>query len=166
MNRIAFAAFLPLLGASGLVLAGCNASPPPPPPPPQAAAHEHAGHEHKHDHEAGHHDGEEPDTYAEAVKQVDMLCGDAKAAFAAKDLEKADIPVHKLGHVLEDIPELAKKESMPADDQEAVKKAVEELFDCFGKIDNKLHGNEGNTYDELAPRIDAALQTLHSKLKP
>lgn len=180
MNRIASAFLLPLLSIACMALAGCNASSPPAAISASTSQakedhdHDHDGHdhmagkhaEHKHNHEAGHAAEDEPTSYADAVKKVDVLCGAAKDAFAAKDMEKADIPVHKLGHVLEDIPELAAKESLPAEDQEAVKKAVEELFDCFGKIDDKLHGHEGKTYDEVATRIDAALQTLRSKLKP
>jgi hypothetical protein len=176
MNRIACKYVLPLLGIACFAVAGCSASNPPAAPSASAPAKDDHDHDHdpmagkhsdhKHDHGAGHAAEDEPASYADAVQKVDALCGATKDAFAAKDMEKADIPVHKLGHVLEDIPELAAKESLSAEDQEAIKKAVEELFDCFGKIDDKLHGNEGKSYDEVAARIDAALQTLRSKLKP
>ncbi len=176
MRRFASASFLSMLGIMCFTLSGCGAG------SPTAALkgdsvrdegeehhhghnHDHAGGKshHHHDHSGGQMD--EPENFAEAVKQVDALHAAAKSALFAENAEKADGPIHKLGHLLEDLPQLAAKESMPDSDQAAIRKAVDELFDCYTRLDDKLHGNGGATYDDVSTRIDAALDTLHSAVK-
>jgi hypothetical protein len=122
--------------------------------------HGHAGHDHHGDadHEEHH------ESYAEAVAELDSLCVAAKDGLAANNLEAADAAVHEIGHILEELPELAAKEaSLAADD--TIKPAIDDLFDCFDKIDRKLHGEAGKTYGEVADRIDAALKTLRGRAK-
>ena len=86
-------------------------------------------------------------------------CGEAKDALSAGDVKKADKAVHKIGHVLEELPELAAKETELAGD-DTIKPAIDDLFDCFDRIDRKLHEDAGKTYDEVADRIDAAMKTF------
>ena len=100
---------------------GCAPSTPTAP----AAAQPAAGHDdHHHDHDHGDHD--EPETVAEGLAQLEKLCADVKAHLATGDHEKADGPVHMVGHLLEDLGELVAKEK-PAVEAEAKKALVARL---------------------------------------
>jgi outer membrane murein-binding lipoprotein Lpp len=132
---------------SMLALCGCNSSKPSSNPSSETEQHDDNGEKHA-------------ETYAAAVDNLNELATSIKEALTANDEDKAHDPLHKIGHVLEEIPALANKESFNDEDKEAIKKAVDELFDCFGKLDEKMHGKEGATYDEVANRIEQALATL------
>jgi hypothetical protein len=75
-------------------------------------------------------------------------------------MEKADGPVHELGHILEDVPGLAEKASLGAPERAEIKEAVEVLLDTFTKIDDKIHSGKGATYEEFSSQIDDAMATL------
>ena len=151
--------FLSCVAVGGLMI-GCApatppAAPPPPPPPPPAAR------DHEHDHDHGDHD--EPESVAEGLAQLEKLCADVKAHLAAGDHEKADGPVHMVGHLLEDLGELVAKEK-PAAEAEA-KQALEAIFESFDKLDTVIHGADEEArkkldYAEHAPAIEAALAKL------
>ena len=47
-------------------------------------------------------------------------------------------------------------------DEEAVKKAVDALFDAFGQIDEKVHGDGKPAYAPYAEKIESAIGTLQS----
>lgn len=161
---------------------GCNQSPPAEKVP--EAAHEdqehghdhaHEGHDHEgHDHEGHGHEGhdhahgehaEESKTYAEAVEKVEAARDTIRDSLAAGEKDKADGALHELGHVLEAVPGLAKESALSVEDQEAVKKDVEELFDLFGKLDEQIHGNLEVTYDAFAEKIDGAVTRLHERIE-
>jgi hypothetical protein len=151
--------FLSCVAVGGLMI-GCAPATPPaaPPPPPRPAA---AAHDHEHDHDHGDHD--EPETVAEGLAQLEKLCADVKAHLAAGDHEKADGPVHMVGHLLEELGELVAKEK-PAADAEA-KQALEAIFESFDKLDTVIHGADEEArkkldYAEHAPAIEAALAKL------
>jgi hypothetical protein len=131
-----------------LFILGCN---PPKPAEPKTGEHQH---EHEHEHHFA--------SYSEAVAGLDEEIGEVKDAAEAGDLAKADEPVHHVGHILDDLSKLAEKDGIAPDE---IKGAKDELFDCFAKIDAKIHGGTGSTYDELADRIAAAMDTLRSKVK-
>ncbi len=158
------------LGVLALVLClGCNQSPPEEKAPEAAHEdHDHAGHE-DHDHAHGEHahdeHGEESKTYAEAVGKVEAARDKIRVGLAAGEKDKADDELHALGHVLERIPVLAKEATLSAEDQEAVKKDVEELFDLFGRLDEQIHGNLDITYDAFAEKIAAAVTRLHERIE-
>jgi hypothetical protein len=140
--------FILLLGC--LLVFGCNR------PGPVGLPASRTGHDDDDEHE--HHE-----SYAAAVQELDGLRLAAKNAMAEDNLKAADDAVHEIGHILEELPALAEKEIGAADDQ--VKPAIDELFDCFDQIDQKLEGGAGKTYDEVAERIDVAMATLRSKVK-
>lgn len=137
----------------------------------QAHDHDHdrgeAHEEHKddHDHAAEDDHHKHPESYAEAVEQLEALHAAVKSAFSAGDTAKADGPVHAVGHLLKEVPALGKKAALAAADQAAIEKAVDDLFECFGQIDQQLHGGEGKSYDEVAAQIDQAMGILQSKVK-
>jgi ABC-type Zn2+ transport system substrate-binding protein/surface adhesin len=173
------AGFVGILGWFGIFLAGiagCSpATPPVAPAKPVAAAH--ADHDHDHDHgkddshdhgkKAGHdHDDHDdhthPETLAAGVLELEAMWGHVKEALKAGDREKADDKVHAVGHLLEDFESLLAKEKAEA--QEAGKKATEEVFDCFDKLDEAFHGEEDDLknldLDALGQRLEAAIKTL------
>jgi hypothetical protein len=151
-----------LLSASLLVL-GCN--PPGPAGPPASQAHQAADHDDDHDgHEHGdEHEHEHHESYTDAVRELDGLRLAAKNALADNNLKAADEAVHEIGHILEELPALADKEIAAADDK--VKPAIHDLYVCFDKIDQKIHGDVGKTYDEMAAQIDAGMETLRREMK-
>jgi len=70
--------------------------------------------------------------------------------------------VHAVGHLLEDFEGLLAKEKAEA--QEAGKKATQEVFDCFDKLDEAFHGDEDDLkkldLNALGERLEAAIKTL------
>ena len=165
----------------GILLAGivgCSpATPPVAPAKPVAAAH--ADHDHDHDHgkddshdqgkknskdhdDHGDHDHAHPETLAAGVLEVEAMWGHVKEALKAGDREKADEKVHAVGHLLEDFEGLLAKEKAEA--QEAGKRATQEVFDCFDKLDEAFHGDEDDLkkldLDALGERLESAIKTL------
>lgn len=101
-----------------------------------------------------------PESYREGVTTLLALRDTVRDAFAAKDIDKAHGPLHDVGHLLEALPELFAKISTVESDRETVKKAIDQLFDQFGKVDAKLHGEAGASYEEVSKEIDASLEKL------
>ncbi|MEY4181120.1 MAG: hypothetical protein RLY70_4695 [Planctomycetota bacterium] len=134
--------------------------------------HEH-GHDHDHDHDHGTKEkaaggGEgaakpaaiKAENYADAIRQLTAMHGTMKTAFGKKDIDAAHGPLHDVGGLLELIPVLASKETKDEATLAAIRKSVDELFDYYGKVDEKLHGETGATYEEVSSKIDAAFEKL------
>ena len=184
-------ALSPALVLGGLFLVGCSSSAPPAPVAKKGADvgpalpaakgahddHDHAGHDHDgHDH--GSHDGDKaeatpagegddhghhhPETLDELVGELDKLVAVVKEGMEANVREKADAPVHELGHFLGDVEGLAKEAKLPAEVETAVIAASEALFTAFDKIDVAIHGTEDLTkvWSEEAAGIEAGMKTL------
>ena len=137
----------------------------------QAKHDKHDGHDHgkddghAHGKEADHDDDHghaHPETLAAGVLELETMWGHVKGALKAGDREKADDKVHAVGHLLEDFEGLLAKEKAEA--QEAGKKATDEVFDCFDKLDEAFHGDEDDLkkldLDALGQRLEAAIKTL------
>ena len=145
---------------------GCAPSAPPAATAPVDSHAKHGqgpGHDGDDDHDHDHDDHEEPETVAEGIAQLEKLCADVKAHLAAGAHEKADGPVHMVGHLIEDLGELVAKEK-PAAEAEA-KKALDAIFECFDKVDTAIHAADEEArkkldYAEHAPAIEAALAKL------
>ena len=166
-----FSVGIPLAG-----VVGCSpATPPVAPAKPVAAAH--ADHDHDHGKEDGHdhgkkngkdhddhgdHDHAHPKTLAAGVAELEAMWGHVKESLKAGDRDKADEKVHAVGHLLEDFEGLLAKEKAEA--QEAGKKATQEVFDCFDKLDEAFHGDEDDLkkldLNALGERLEAAIKTL------
>ncbi len=190
MPRLALA-LSPALVLGGLLLAGCSGSAPPAtvakkgadvgPALPAAkgaqddhdhAGHDHAGHDHG-SHEGGQaeampadegeaHDHHHPETLAELVGELDKLVAVVKEGMEANVREKADAPVHELGHFLGDVEGLAKDAKLPTEVESAVIAASEALFTAFDKIDIAIHGADdlAKVWSEEAAGIEAGMKTL------
>lgn len=134
-------------------------------------AHKDGDHEHKEgDHDEHAHAGKEkaPETYADAVHEIDELRKSIQENFEADKLKEADSAVHEVGHILEEVTKLAKKASLSDADQEEVQKNVEILFDALGKVDDRLHtkdASQGSDYKGVAKEVEAAIDVLKSKVK-
>lgn len=145
-------------GAVGLVcvVAGCSPTSTAPPAAPAAHAdHDHADHEHAH-----------PSTLRAGVAAVAQAATAVKDHLAAGAGDAADEAVHELGHLLEDLQGLVRKGEIPADTKAAATKAIDELFECFDKLDTAIHAEPGSAnspqdvHASVAERIEAAIGAL------
>lgn len=147
--------------------------------------HDHEGHDHEgHDHDGhdhGDHDHgkinaadmgldadalvhlDEPDPPASLAEAVEKLAGmktRIAAGFAADDVDSIHDELHDIGTVLEQTEELVDASDMDADQKKQAAQAVESLFEAFGSVDAKLHGETGSDYSEVASKIDEAVSAL------
>ncbi len=111
----------------------------------------HAGHKHA-------------ETYPEAVAELEEMNKTIASAFANNDVDAAHDPLHEVGHVLDILPGLAKKQGLDGKAVSAISSAVETLFDAFGRVDEKFHGGEGATYDEVKADVDSSMEVLRKHL--
>ena len=135
----------------------------------------HAGHghdeharphdDHDHDHDQSHAPGKPSVDFPGAVAEVVRLDDTIRKAFAEQDTAAADEPIHAIGHLLEQLPELAKAHGSGVD-VAAVKKSSGLLFEAYLRIDGKLHGGDGSDYDTEAPEIARELSTFRAFLVP
>ena len=105
-----------------------------------------------------------PESYREGVAELVALRNTVRDAFAAKDSDKAHGPLHDVGRLLEGLPDLFAKISTVESDRATVRKVVDEMFEHFGKVDAKMHGDAGASYEDVSKQIDAALGKLQQLL--
>jgi ribosomal protein L17 len=115
--------------------------------------------------EEGHSAHHHAETYPEAVAELEAMHKTIADAFTKGDISAADEPIHEVGHVLEELVAMAKKESMDETAIAAISAAVESLFDAFAQIDEKIHGGEGATYDQVKAEIEAGFKVLNQYVK-
>ena len=152
-------------------------------------ANEHAkddGHDHdKGDHDHGEHeqidaskaglsaddlvtiDGPEiPDNFNDAVTAFGKMATQIGDGFKNNKIDDAHGPLHDVGNFLEGIEELAKKSSLDKAAKTKVSEAIDQLFDAYGAIDEKLHdAKKGKDYADVADDIEKAMKTLKSFVK-
>lgn len=168
------AVVLPLVVA---VAVGCSGK-----PAPTTAAktgshdddHEHGDDhdDHEHDDDHGH---EHPTTLAGAVEAIGSRLASLEKVFTGKEfadkhLDEADSLVHEIGHLLEDGDELLEK--VPEAVAAKARDAWNELDDCLGDLDEKLHaaGDDKKkavkeAYEAVKARIGSAMESLRSHAK-
>jgi hypothetical protein len=167
---------LACLGMLAFAAPGCSPAPAPVAPAKPAAARADHDHDHDHgkdddhdhgkqaDHDHDDHGHSHPETLAAGVAELEAMWSHVKGSLKAGDREKADEKVHAVGHLLEDFEGLLAKEKAEA--QEAGKKATQEVFDCFDKLDEAFHGDEDDLkkldLDALGERLEAAIKSLKS----
>jgi hypothetical protein len=154
-----FAACFAIVAAAGFAAGGCSPAPQPVAVKPAPA--------HVHDQDDDHDDDHaHPATLAEGVAALRKLATDIGTKLAEGSRDDADDIVHDLGHTLEDLPALAAKAKLSAAAAETANKAIGELEQCFGKLDEALHAAEGQgespaeVHASLKDRIEAALKAL------
>lgn len=170
MPVLLFPAALPLALAC-LALAGCSAATTPPatPAPVKTAQADHdQGADHDHDHDQANHD--HPDTIAAGLAELEKICRDVQEKLSAGDHDEADGKVHMVGHLLDDLRVLVADSKPAAEVETAAKQALDEIFECFDKMDTALHSADEDVvkkldYAEHAPAIEAAIQKLKELVK-
>lgn len=128
--------------------------------------HDHDDHDgHDHDHDG--HDHEEsgqPESFAEAIGQISDMGSKIRAAFAKGEPGDAHDELHDIGHMIESLPELAKKAGLPETKQKKVGEVTEALMDAFGELDGTLHGGEKVDVEEISTTISAQIEGLQAML--
>jgi hypothetical protein len=148
---------------AALALTGCEPAAPPAAKTAQKAAH---GHDHDHDHA----DHDHPETLAAGVAQLAEAAAAVEKHLASGATDEADEVVHGVGHIIEDIQGLLPKENRTAEAKAAAAKALDEVFECFDKLDTALHAPAGKgeppaeVHAGLKNRIDAAIKALKDAL--
>lgn len=141
--------------------AGCSPAPAPapvPPAPPAAAEHD-AGHDHDHA------DHDHPETLDAGIAALKKRAAEV-AEHVAEDRDHADDAVHAVAHLLEDLPSLVRESALAEDGKAAATKAIDELLECFEKLDAALHAAAGEgdspaeVHASVAERIGAAIKAL------
>jgi ABC-type Zn2+ transport system substrate-binding protein/surface adhesin len=127
--------------------------------------HAHSHDDHDHDHDQSHAPGKPAVDFPGAVAEVVRLDDTIRKAFAEQDTAAADEPIHAIGHLLEQLPELANAHGSGVD-VAAVKKSSGLLFEAYSRIDGKLHGGDGSDYDTEAQGIARELSTFRAFLVP
>lgn len=112
----------------------------------------------------GHVGHKHAETYPEAVVELEEMNKTIASAFANNDVDAAHDPLHEVGHVLDALPALAKKQELGDEAVAAISAAVETLFDAFGRVDEKFHGGEGATYGEVKADVDSSMEVLRKYL--
>jgi len=140
------------------VAVGCApaAAPSRPGPPAAQSRDPHAGHDHTHEH--GH---DEPKSFAEGVAALRSLGGELATKLAAEAGADADEAVHEIGHLLEAVRGMATKEGLA----DAAKTGLDELEECFGKVDEAFHSGDEKAdpkkaLESVKDRLEAAFQAL------
>jgi hypothetical protein len=116
--------------------------------------HSHAEHDHAH-------------TYAEAITEIKELRETVQNAFAAGTGADADGSLHEIGHLLEDLPRLARDAGLDRDQVIAVRETSDRVFDAYGELDTAIHSGEeipDGIYEGVAETIDSGISELEAKL--
>jgi len=121
-----------------------------------------------HDHDHDHGDHAHPETLAAGVAELEASAKDIASKLAAGSQEAADDALHAAGHLLEDLQGLlAKEKDLSAEAKEAGKKSLDELFECFDKLDTAMHAGADEAKTTLADvhasvkeRIETAVKSL------
>lgn len=112
------------------------------------------------------HEDDGPETYAEGLEELTKQHAMIKEAFETDKHDYAHDPLHEVGHILEALPQLAAKDaSLTPADTDAIKQAVDQLFEAFGTLDETFHGGEDIVYSEVEEKIQGAISTLKDYAK-
>ncbi|MEO9590450.1 hypothetical protein [Rhodopirellula bahusiensis] len=147
--------------------------------------HDHDGHDHDahgHDiHDHGDHDHETIDASAaglstdalvhlekadapksldEAIKKLTSMQSTIAGGFADDDVDSIHNELHEIGTLLEQTESLAKESDLDDEKKKQALAAIDTLFDAFGSVDAKLHGDEGAEYSEVGGDIEDAIKVL------
>jgi|694.fasta_scaffold14508_5 hypothetical protein len=147
-----------LLLLVGLV-PGCGPSTCSAPQARPAAVGGHADHDHGHDG----HDHAPPAGFADGVKRLETLSRDLADSIS-------DEGVHEFGHLLEEVREAAKQlPSAPAADVATITKALDDLEECFGKVDEAFHSGDEKidpkqVLESVKERIEGAFTAIKEVL--
>jgi len=103
-----------------------------------------------------------PETFVEAVAVIEQQGASIIDAFKGGTPDDAHDALHEIGHVIEELPELAMKEKFSAELNEKVNSATEKLMNAFGTLDDSMHGGKGKSLDDVTLEVDWSLKQLKS----
>jgi gas vesicle protein len=134
------------------------------PTPPQKTTAQNDSHDHDHDH--GDHD--HPETLAAGIAELETTINAVATKLASGKRDAADDALHVAGHLIEDLHGLLDgDQELSAEARAAGKKALDELFDCFDKLDTAMHAGADEAKESVADvhaavkeRIETALESL------
>lgn len=144
----------PVLLSAFVVLAcvvGCAPAPSKAPPAASAAASDEHGHE-------------APATLAAGIAQLESLAAELTEKLAGNSVEAADEAVHGIGHLLEELRELAAKEGFAGETRAVVRNALNDLEECFGKVDEAFHAAD-TAADPPAKVLESVQEKLQAAFK-
>jgi hypothetical protein len=147
------------LSASVLLACAVGCAPAPSPAPPAVSAAATDGHEHEHDH--GH---DAPATLAEGIARLESLSAELTEKLAGNSVEAADEAVHGIGHLLEELRDLAEKEGFAGETRAVVRRALNDLEECFGKVDEAFHAAD-TAADSPAKVLESVQEKLQAAFK-
>ncbi|GAB5513331.1 hypothetical protein [Rhodopirellula baltica] len=147
--------------------------------------HDHDGHDHEgHDHEGHDHaahgnetidaaaaglstdalvhleKADAPKTLADAIKKLTSMQSTIAGGFADDDVDSIHNELHEIGTLLEQTETLAKESDLGDEKKKQALAAIDTLFDAFGSVDAKLHGDEGADFSEVSGDIEDAIKVL------
>lgn len=142
------------------IVAGCGPSAPPSPQARPAAPVAQADHDHDHAH--ADHDHAAPASLADGIAKLESLSKELAATMS-------DEAVHGLGHLLEEVRELGKKAELSEDAGAVLTKALDELEECFGKVDEAFHSGDAaadpkQVLESVKERIEGAFKAIKEVL--
>ena len=132
------------------------------PTKPQTSATEAHDQDTDHEHDAGHAHEEHAETFAEAVAAIEKQGAMIIGAFSDGKPEDAHDALHEIGHLIEELPELATKEKFDSELKKQVNEAKEKLMDAFGELDDTLHGGEAKNVDDVKLEVERSMKSLKS----
>jgi len=119
--------------------------------------HDHAGHDDDHE---GDHDHEMD--FDASLEKVESLAATINESLANDDADAVHDSLHEIGHLLEELPEMAKEHGFSDADQEKLGAATEKMLDAYEAVDATLHGDEGKSWEEVKGDVESGLETLKS----
>ena len=139
-----------LFAAASFVGCADTETPAPPPVVADGNGHNHGGGGHEH-----------AETFGEAFAEVNELHENVAKAFADGDTEAAHGPLHEVGHLLDELSELADESEMSDEAKKTIDANIAVLFDTFGAVDKKMHDAEGGKdFSEVAEEISGAIAAI------
>jgi hypothetical protein len=97
-------------------------------------------------------------TLPEAITELSGYVETVGKAFTSNKPNDAHDALHDVGHVLESLTDLSK--GLSDEKKAAVGKAAKELMECFGALDETMHGGPETPYTKVGDRITAAMASL------
>ena len=139
----------------GALILGCQ---------PAEQAQDGSDHGHPHGHDHAHSDG--PKSFEDAIAKLINIEKEIHAAIDKDDLELAHEPLHEVGDLLKQVPELAADTDLSESDWTDVKEDVDRLSQAFDDVDSAFHqdGDKKAAYDEAKSTIDEGIKNLNAKL--
>jgi molecular chaperone GrpE (heat shock protein) len=143
---------LPALAGAILAWFGTGCAPAKPTPAQKSSAQNNGDdHDHGKDHDHDHGDHAHPETLATGIAELEATAAEIATKLASGAEAAADDAVHAAGHLLEDLQRLLEQQTdLSADARATGKKALDDLFDCFDKLDTAMHAGADEAKQTVA----------------